>query len=138
VNRDALPGGSPDEDETARPTAAVPPHLPREWKSRDRSWAKEAVALLPDLGRLLRSLVGDPRVPLRAKVVAGAAAAYVTWPLDLVPDFIPMVGGVDDLVVVVVAIRHLVATAGYDLVRELWTGTDDGFTMLIVLAGVER
>jgi uncharacterized membrane protein YkvA (DUF1232 family) len=138
VTDDAPPGGSPGDDETARPTAAVPPHLPREWKSIDRSWAHEAVALLPELGRLLRTLVRDPRVPLRAKVVAGAAAAYVAWPFDLVPDVLGAAGGIDDLVVVVLAVRHLVATAGYDLVRELWTGTDDGFTMLIVLSGMER
>jgi uncharacterized membrane protein YkvA (DUF1232 family) len=138
VTDDPPPGGSPGDAETARSPAAVPPHLPREWKSIDRSWAREAVALLPDLGRLLRALVRDPRVPLRAKVVAGAAAAYVAWPLDVVPDLLGVAGGIDDLVVVVVAVRHLVATAGYDLVRELWTGTDDGFTMLIVLSGMQR
>jgi uncharacterized membrane protein YkvA (DUF1232 family) len=109
---------------------AVPP-----W--RPTRWSREAVALLPDLARLLRALVTDPRTPRRAKVVAGAAAAYVASPVDLVPD-LPVVGRFDDLLVVLGAVRYVVATAGYDLVRELWTGNDAGFSLLIVLAGVER
>ena len=96
---------------------------------------RESIAVLPDLGRLLRSLVADPRVPRRAKLVAGTAIAYVAGPVNLLPDVLPM-GGVDDVVVVLLAVRYLVATAGYDLVRELWTGTDDGFGVVIVLAGV--
>ena len=96
---------------------------------------RESIALLPDLGRLLRALATDPRVPGRAKLVAGAAVAYVAGPVDLLPDVFA-VGGVDDVVVVLLAVRFLVATAGYDLVRELWTGTDDGFGLVIVLAGV--
>jgi uncharacterized membrane protein YkvA (DUF1232 family) len=97
---------------------------------------REAVAMLPDLGRLLRSLSQDPRVPWHAKLVAAGSALYVASPVDLLPDVIPGVGGVDDLLAVLVAVRQLVATAGYDVVREHWTGTDDGFGVLIVLAGV--
>lgn len=94
--------------------------------------------MLPDLLRLLRDLSRDPRVPRRAKLLGLAAAAYVAVPIDLVPDMIPVLGAVDDALVVIVALRRLVAAAGYDLVRELWTGTDDGFAMLIVLLGVDR
>jgi uncharacterized membrane protein YkvA (DUF1232 family) len=92
--------------------------------------------LLPDLGRLLRSLSRDPRVPWHAKAIAGAAAVYVASPVDLLPDVVPGVGGVDDLLAVLLAVRRLVTAAGYDVVREHWTGTDDGFGVLIVLAGV--
>jgi uncharacterized membrane protein YkvA (DUF1232 family) len=92
--------------------------------------------MLPDLGRLLQSLSRDPRVPWHAKAVAAGAGLYVASPLDLLPDVIPGVGGWDDLLVVLVAVRQLVTTAGYDVVREHWTGTDDGFGVLIVLAGV--
>lgn len=97
---------------------------------------REAVGLLPDLGRLLRSLSRDRRVPWHAKAVAAAAAAYVASPIDLLPDVVPYVGGVDDLIAVLIAVRRLITTAGYDVVREHWTGTDDGFGVLIVLAGV--
>ena len=94
--------------------------------------------MLPDLLRLLRDLSRDPRVPRRAKLLGVAAAAYVAFPIDLVPDVIPVLGAVDDAAVVVLALRRLVNAAGYDLVRELWTGTDDGFALLIVLLGVEK
>jgi uncharacterized membrane protein YkvA (DUF1232 family) len=92
--------------------------------------------MLPDLGRLLRSLARDPRVPWHAKAIAASAAIYVASPVDLLPDVIPGVGGVDDLLAVLVAVRRLVAAAGYDVVREHWTGTDDAFGLVIVLAGV--
>jgi uncharacterized membrane protein YkvA (DUF1232 family) len=99
---------------------------------------REAVASLPDLGRLLRDLARDPRTPRRAKIIAAGAAGYVASPFDLLPDVVPGVGGLDDLLLVSWAIRRLVAIAGYDLVRELWTGTDGGFAVLIVLAGMDR
>lgn len=102
-----------------------------------RALWREAVGLLPDLGRLLRALVRDPRTPRRAKVLAGLAAGYVASPIDVLPDVVPGVGGIDDLLVVLWAVRRLVATAGYDLVRELWTGTDQGFVVLVVVAGIE-
>ena len=61
---------------------------------------REAVGLLPDLGRLLRALVRDPRVPAARQGLAGvAAAAYVASPIDLLPDIVPGVGGIDDLLV---------------------------------------
>lgn len=94
--------------------------------------------MLPDLLRLLRALSRDPRVPRGAKVLALAAAAYVAVPIDVIPDGIPVLGTIDDAVVVVLALRRLVAAAGYDLVRELWSGSDDGFAMLVVLLGVDR
>lgn len=115
-------------------TAAPEPHQPTPSRGR---W-REAAAMLPDLLRLLRDLSRDPRVPRRAKLIGLAAAAYIAVPIDLIPDVIPVLGAVDDAVVVVFALRRLVAEAGYDLVRELWTGSDDGFAMLIVLLGVDR
>lgn len=75
-------------------------------------------------------------MPWHAKAIAGAAALYVASPVDLLPDVLPGVGGVDDLLAVLLAVRRLVTAAGYDVVREHWTGTDDGFGVLIVLAGV--
>ncbi len=75
-------------------------------------------------------------MPWHAKATAAAAALYVASPIDLLPDVVPGVGGVDDLAAVLFAVRRLVTAAGYDVVREHWTGTDDGFGVLIVLAGV--
>jgi uncharacterized membrane protein YkvA (DUF1232 family) len=82
-------------------------------------------------GRLLWSLLRDERVPVRGKIVAGAAAAYAISPIDLVPDFVPGRGYIDDVVVVVTALRYLTDVAGNDLLREHWTGTQDGLDLLL-------
>jgi uncharacterized membrane protein YkvA (DUF1232 family) len=121
---------TPGADTAATTPDAAGPRVPR------ALW-REAIALLPDLGRLLRGLWRDPRTPRRARALAGATAAYVAAPVDLLPDLVPGVGGVDDLLLVLWALRRIVAIAGYDLVRELWTGTDDGFAVLVVLAGID-
>lgn len=108
-----------------------------EGSPRGRRW-QGLVPFAADVGRLLRSVATDDRVPRRAKVVAGVAAGYVLGPVDLVPDVIPVVGWMDDVVVVTVAVRYLLRHAGYELIREHWQGTDDGFALLLFIAGVER
>lgn len=104
-----------------------------------RSNWTEVGALLPDVGRLLRDLATDPRVPWRAKLLAGAATGYVLVPRRRLQAAAPGSGfGLDDALVSILAVRHLIAAAGYELVRERWTGSDGGFALLIVLAGVAR
>jgi uncharacterized membrane protein YkvA (DUF1232 family) len=80
----------------------------------------------------------DDRVPRRAKAVAGAAAAYVVSPIDPVPDAIPVVGWLDDLLVASAALRYLLKHAGYGVITDLWRGTDDGLALVLFLGGVER
>lgn len=80
----------------------------------------------------------DGRVPGRAKAVAGAAAAYVASPIDPVPAAIPVIGWLDDVVVATVALRYLLNRAGYEVIHDLWRGTDDGFALVLFLGGVER
>lgn len=99
---------------------------------------RELVRFLPDVGRLLVDLGRDQRVPLRAKLVAGLLALYLFSPLDLVPDVLPGPGQVDDLALALVALRHLCRSAGYDVLHELWRGSDDGFVALLVVTGVEK
>ncbi len=104
-----------------------------------RSNWHEFAAMLPDVGRLLRVLATDARVPWRAKLIAGAAAGYALVPRKRLPDVVPGAGlGLDDVLVLSFAVRQLISAAGYELVRERWTGTDGGFALLIVLAGVDR
>ncbi|MBW3661552.1 MAG: DUF1232 domain-containing protein [Actinobacteria bacterium] len=79
----------------------------------------------------------DPRVPWHGKAVAAGAAAYALSPIDVVPDFLPVVGSLDDVYLVMRALRYLVHTAGYDVVRDAWPGTDDGFLALMVLSGMK-
>lgn len=99
---------------------------------------RELVRFLPDVGRLLVDLTRDQRVPLRAKLVAGLLGAYLLSPLDLVPDFLPGVGQMDDLALALVALRHLCRSAGYDVLHDLWRGSDDGFVALLLVTGIER
>ena len=66
-------------------------------------------------GRLLR----DPRVPRRWKIALGALAAYLAFPVDLVPDFIPVAGQLDDVILAALVLRGLVRAVGPELLREL-------------------
>lgn len=103
---------------------------------RGSSTWRELVRFLPEVGRLLLTVSGDSRVPWRAKIVTLGALAYVVSPLDLVPD-VPVTGWIDDVWIVVGALRTLLRSAGYDVVREHWTGSDEGFALLLAVAGVE-
>ncbi len=91
---------------------------------------------LADLGRLLLRVSRDERVPRSAKLVAAGAGAYALSPLDLIPD-IPLLGQLDDLWVLMAAVRHLVRATGRDVLRELWSGDDASFDALLGLAGLD-
>lgn len=90
-----------------------------------RKLAIDAALMLPNLVKLLFELLKDPRVPRRTKLVVGAAAAYVVSPIDLLPEFIPVVGLADDFLLVAFAINHLVTVAGEEVVLEHWDGPRD-------------
>ncbi|MBW3620550.1 MAG: DUF1232 domain-containing protein, partial [Actinobacteria bacterium] len=96
---------------------------------------QELLRFLPDVAKLLSRVAKDRRVPWHAKLVAGGAIAYVVSPVDLIPDVLGGIGQMDDIYVVTKALRYLFNTAGYDLLREHWSGSDDGFTLLLVVAG---
>lgn len=76
------------------------------------------VPRMPLYGRLLWSLASDDRVPVSRKALLGLAAAYVMSPWDLVPDWLPLVGGLDDVVVVVLAVDAFLEGLPTGLVDE--------------------
>jgi uncharacterized membrane protein YkvA (DUF1232 family) len=82
-------------------------------------------------GRLMR----DPRLPRRHKLLLAALAGYLSFPLDLVPDFIPVVGQLDDAILVALVLRRIVGGAGAELVREHWPGPDASLAVVLRLAG---
>jgi uncharacterized membrane protein YkvA (DUF1232 family) len=84
--------------------------------------ARELAALLPNLILLFKDLVRDPNVPRRAKVVLALAAVWLVSPIDLVPEFLPVLGPLDDAVVAALALRYLVRRAGPEVVRDHWRG----------------
>lgn len=103
----------------------------------DATW-KELLLFLPDVGKLLWRVARDRRVPWHAKAVAVGAVTYIVSPVDVVPDLVPGLGQLDDLLILAKAVQYLFNHTGYDLLRELWDGSDDGFTLLLVVAGIER
>lgn len=106
------------------------------WRHREEGWL-ELLRFLPDVGRLLADLARDDRVSLRTKALAFGTLAYVMSPVDVVPDFLGPLGKLDDIFLATRALRFLVQEAGYDVVHELWGGSDDGFALLLMVAGVE-
>jgi uncharacterized membrane protein YkvA (DUF1232 family) len=83
---------------------------------------KDLVGFLPDCVTAARRLRRDPRVPRRAKVAVGIAALWVLSPIDLIPEFLPVIGPLDDLVVVALALRYAARTVPRDALLEAWPG----------------
>src|ERR1700704_6650072 len=81
-----------------------------------RAMARELATLVPNLTRLFAGLVRGPRVPLRAKVVLGATVVYLAMPIDLVPDFVPIAGALDDAIVAAFALRFGVRASSPEIV----------------------
>jgi uncharacterized membrane protein YkvA (DUF1232 family) len=96
----------------------------------------EALRLLPDLLRLLRRLATDPSMPRGVRIRLGLLLAYLAFPIDLIPDFVPVLGYADDAIIVTLVLRSTVRSAGLDAVRAHWPGTDDGFATLRRLTGL--
>lgn len=99
---------------------------------------REALRLLPDVLRLVRRLAADKTLPRGVRIRLGLLLAYLALPIDLIPDFIPVLGYADDAIIVTAVLRSVVRHAGIDAVRSHWPGTDDGFAALTRLTGIPR
>ncbi|ADJ45006.1 hypothetical protein AMES_3181 [Amycolatopsis mediterranei S699] len=97
---------------------------------------REALRLLPDVLRLIRRLAADKTLPRGVRIRLGLLLAYLALPIDLVPDFIPVLGYADDAIIVSAVLRSVVRRAGLEAVRAHWPGTDDGFAALARLTGI--
>lgn len=82
--------------------------------------AKDLATVLPACATTLRRLARDPRVPRRAKVALLIAGAWVISPIDLIPEFLPVIGPLDDVVVVALALRYAARAVPRDVVLEAW------------------
>jgi uncharacterized membrane protein YkvA (DUF1232 family) len=87
-----------------------------------RTAAREVAMLLPNLAVLFRGLVSDPRVPRSSKALLAFGLAWFASPVDLIPEFIPFLGPLDDAVVAALILRRLGRTAGRSVVEEHWRG----------------
>jgi uncharacterized membrane protein YkvA (DUF1232 family) len=90
----------------------------------------EALRATPNLVKLIWRCMRDRRVPIRAKVAAGLAAGYFALPVDLVPDFIPVIGQLDDLLILFLGIHQLIKATPPDVIAELWDGDDDALELV--------
>src|SRR5215218_10446704 len=96
-----------------------------------RTEARAVARFIPDCLVLLKRLLGDDRIPRRRKLLLVASLAYLASPIDLVPDFIPVAGQLDDAIVVALAIRHVGRAAGPAVIRELWPGPPEPLAALL-------
>lgn len=97
--------------------------------------ARAVAGLVPDLAVLFRRLLRDPRVSRKGKLVLGAVLVYLALPFDLIPDFIPVAGQLDDAVIVALALRLVLRGAGPTLVADLWPGPRTSLEVVLRLAG---
>ena len=124
-----------DEPRRVRPDDVIPPNGN---SIQARQLITDAVLMLPNLAKLVGRLLRDPRVPRRSKVALGLAAAYVASPIDLVPEFIPVLGWADDVIFMLFAIDSLIERAGPEIVEEHWDGPGDVLGMIREVMGVSR
>jgi uncharacterized membrane protein YkvA (DUF1232 family) len=98
----------------------------------------EALRVLPDVLRLVHRLAADQTLPRGVRIRLGLLLVYLAVPIDLIPDFIPVLGYADDAIIAAVVLRSVVRRAGLQAVRAHWPGTDDGFAALARLTGLSE
>jgi uncharacterized membrane protein YkvA (DUF1232 family) len=107
------------------------------WLHRpSREVAGQAIRIVPDVVRLGRALMTDGETPTNAKVAVLGMLIYLLSPIDLIPDFIPGLGQLDDVVVVALVLRWTGRRVGIEGLRRHWFGTDDGFGVLLRMLGL--
>jgi uncharacterized membrane protein YkvA (DUF1232 family) len=105
-------------------------------KQDDPTRLTAVMRLVPDVIRLLRRLASDSTLPRGVRVRMALLTGYLVMPIDLVPDFIPVVGYADDALIVVWALRSITRTAGADALDRHWPGSPEGLRALKLIAGV--
>lgn len=100
--------------------------------------ARDIAMFLPNLILLFRGLLRDGRVPRRSKWLLIVGLAWLVSPIDLIPEFIPVVGPLDDVIVAALLLRHVIRVAGREIVDEHWRGSEGSLRTIYRLAGVDR
>ena len=87
-----------------------------------RSAARELATLLPNLVLLFRDLIRDPAVPRGSKILLGFAVVWLVSPIDLIPEFIPVAGPLDDAIVAALVLRYVIRRTDPEVLRRHWRG----------------
>ena len=102
---------------------------------RSVEW-RQVVRLVGDVVVLLKRLVVDSEVPRGTRWWLAGLLLYLLLPIDLVPDFIPVLGYADDAIIVAIALRYAIRTAGRAAIERHWPGTAEGLESLLLLVRV--
>jgi uncharacterized membrane protein YkvA (DUF1232 family) len=106
------------------------------WLSKpDEARLRDLLRLLPDVLRLTSRLARDGSLPRGVRVRLWLLLGYLAMPVDLVPDFVPVIGYADDVVVVAFALRSVTRRAGPEALDRHWPGTPEGLAAVRRLAG---
>ena len=100
-----------------------------------RSSLVDAVRLLPDVLRLAAGLARDPATPMSCRIALAGLAVWIASPIDLIPEFVPVVGPLDDIVVAAIVLRWVGRRVGEDALRAHWPGSDEGFALVQRMLG---
>jgi uncharacterized membrane protein YkvA (DUF1232 family) len=103
-----------------------------------REDARALAGFIPDCAVLVSRLARDRRISRPRRAALWLVLAYLAFPLDLVPDFLPGIGQLDDAVVLGLALRLVVHGGGTGIVREAWPGPEASLTLVLRAAGLER
>lgn len=107
------------------------------WRTKpDEIGLGDLLRFLPDVIRLLRRLAGDPAVPRGVRLRLVLLLGYLALPVDLVPDFVPVLGYADDAIITALVLRSVVRRAGPEALTRHWPGTPDGLRTIQRLAGI--
>ncbi|MEA2537690.1 MAG: hypothetical protein QOF11_1924 [Chloroflexota bacterium] len=107
------------------------------WLHRpSRELAGFTIRLVPDLVRLVRALLADGTTPRSVKAALVGLLFYLLSPFDLVPDFLPVIGSLDDLILSALVLRWAGRRVGLEGLRAHWSGSQEGFALLLRLLGV--
>ena len=100
-----------------------------------REQARALAGFVPDCAILCRRLLADARVPRARKLALAGMVAYLLLPFDVVPDFIPVAGQLDDAVLLALVLRGILRGAGAQVVADHWPGTAGSLALILKLAG---
>ena len=100
-----------------------------------RDDARALATFIPDCIVLVTRLAREPRVSRRRKLLLAVLVGYLVLPFDLVPDFIPVAGQLDDAIIVALVLRSFIRSGGEELIRELWPGPKQSLALILRLAG---
>jgi uncharacterized membrane protein YkvA (DUF1232 family) len=95
----------------------------------------DLVRVVPDIVRLVRDLLADRATPIAVKAALVLLLAWLLSPVDIIPEFIPILGPLDDVVVAILVLRFVRRRVGDDGLRSRWRGTDDGYALLAGVIG---